>query len=58
MNVIDFQHARDLATARSEFLRQGGTKKQWQEILTSLEEAERRFFEKSLTVNRRRQRTG
>jgi hypothetical protein len=55
MNVINFQHERDLAIARAEFIRQGGTKAQWREILSSLEEAARRFFENNLTQNGRRQ---
>ncbi|MFL4970487.1 MAG: hypothetical protein ACJ8F2_02140 [Xanthobacteraceae bacterium] len=55
MNVIDFQHERDLATARAEFIREGGTKAQWQEIRSSLDEAARRFFENNLTQTGRRQ---
>jgi hypothetical protein len=55
MSVINFQHERDLAIARAEFIRQGGTKAQWQEILSSLEEAARRFFENNLTQHGRRQ---
>jgi hypothetical protein len=46
MSIIGLQHERDLAAARAEFMRQGGTKAQWLEILSSLEEAARRFFEK------------
>ncbi|MFL4981340.1 MAG: hypothetical protein ACJ8FU_15930 [Xanthobacteraceae bacterium] len=57
MNVIDFQHERDLATARAEFIREGGTKAQWQEIRSSLDEAARRFFENNLTQTGRRQST-
>jgi len=55
MSVIDFQHARDLAIARAQFIRQGGTETEWREILSSLEEAASRFFEKNLARSARRQ---